>query len=79
MVNDETLCSMRNLTDYVIDNKIENLFDDALKVRKWQDADSVAFGICPRCNKESMENIIQWKNVYIVILSQKILRNIVAQ
>ena len=55
MVDDTTLCSIRNLTDYVIENKIENLLDDALVVRKWQDKDSVAFGTCPKCRKESME------------------------
>ena len=55
MVNDETLCSIRNLADYVIENKIEGLFDSALTVRKWLDIDSVAFGTCPKCKKESME------------------------
>jgi hypothetical protein len=55
MVNDETLCSIRCLADSVIDNKIEDLFDEALKIRKWLDIDSVAFGTCPRCKKESME------------------------
>ena len=32
MVNDTTLCSIRCLTDYVIDRKIETLFDEALTV-----------------------------------------------
>jgi hypothetical protein len=55
MVNDETLCSIRSLVDYVIHKKIEDLFDDAMKVKKWLDIDSAAFGTCPRCKKESME------------------------
>lgn len=55
MVDDTTLCSIRSLADYVIENKITHLFDDALVVRKWLDADIVAFGTCPRCKKESME------------------------
>jgi hypothetical protein len=55
MVEDTTLCSIRQLTDYVIEEKIDSLFDDAITVRKWLDIDSVLFGTCPRCRKESME------------------------
>jgi hypothetical protein len=55
MVDNDTLCSMRQLADYVIENKIEVLFVDAITVRKWLDIESVEFGTCPRCKKESME------------------------
>ena len=55
MVNDEKLCSIRQIADFIIKNKIDTLFDDALTVRKWLDIDCIAFGKCPECGKEAVE------------------------
>ncbi len=37
MVNDETLVSIRALVHYIIENKKDVFFDDAMKILRWLD------------------------------------------
>ena len=55
MVNDETLVSIRALVHYIIENKKDVFFDDAMKILRWLDEAQAAYGTCPRCKKESMQ------------------------
>ena len=55
MVNDETLVSIRALVHYIIENKKEVFFEDAMKILRWLDEGQAAYGTCPRCRKESMQ------------------------
>lgn len=68
MVEDTTLCSIRQLVDYLHDEeerhysecdeseRKNHIYNDVLTVKKWLDSESdIPVEICPKCGKKALE------------------------